>query len=78
MNEKNKVIKKLTNALNANNLDSARKIIENNLKKFSCKDEYYFYSALVTSDLHTKLELYTKAIEINPKFMDAYIKTNVL
>ena len=78
MKEKNKVIKKLTNALNANNIDSARKIIENNLKKFSCKDEYYFYSALITTDLHTKLELYTKAIEINPKFMDAYINRGLV
>lgn len=78
MNEKNKIIRKITNALNANKIDVARKIVENNLKKLSYKDEYYFYSALLTDDLLKKLDLYTKAIEINPNFMDAYINRGLV
>ena len=43
MKDKNKVIKRIVNALNANDYDSARKIIENDLKRLGCSDEYYFY-----------------------------------
>ena len=64
MKDKNKVIKRIVNALNANDYDSARKIIENDLKRLGCSDEYYFYLALITENLEKKRELYTKAIEV--------------
>lgn len=78
MKDKNKVIKRIVNALNANDYDSARKIIENDLKRLGCSDEYYFYLALITENLEKKRELYTKAIEVNPDFLDAYINRGLV
>lgn len=78
MNDRQKTIKKITNALNANDLESARKIIETDLKRFGTKDEYYFYLALINQDSKEKKKFYTKAIEINPEFLDAYINRGLV
>ena len=51
MKDKNKVIKKIVNSLNANDYESARKIIERDLKRFGEDEEYYFYLALITENL---------------------------
>ena len=78
MKDKNKVIKKILNSLNANDVDYARRLIENDLKRLGAKDEYYFYSALIAKDLEIKKELYTNAIEANPNFTDAYINRGLV
>ena len=78
MKDKNKVIKKILNSLNANDVDYARRLIENDLKRLGVKDEYYFYSALITKDLNIKKELYTSALSKNPNFMDAYINRGLV
>ena len=78
MKDKNKVIKKILNSLNANDVDYARRLIENDLKRLGVKDEYYFYSALITKDLNIKKELYTSALSENPNFMDAYINRGLV
>lgn len=78
MKDKNKIIKKIMNALTANDFEYARRVIENDLKRLGCKDEYYFYLALITKDLSEKKELYTKAIETNAEFLDAYINRGLV
>ena len=78
MADLSKIIKKITNALNANDLNSARKIIETDLKRAGIMDEYYFYLALVTENFDEKLELYTKAIQCKPDFLDAYINRGLV
>ena len=78
MKDKNKVIKKILNSLNANDIDYARRLIENDLKRLGAKDEYYFYSALISKDLEVKKDLYTNAIEANPNFTDAYINRGLV
>lgn len=78
MKDKNKIINKIYNALNANDFDSARKIIENDLKRVGSKDEYYFYLALIAENKEKKEELYSKAIEINPEFLDAYLNRGLV
>lgn len=66
------------NALNANDFDFARKVIENDLKRLGLKCEYYFYLALTKTDLKEKRDLYTKAIAENPNFLDAYINRGLV
>ena len=78
MRDKNKVIKKIVNSLNANDYDTARKLIERDLKRFGEDEEYYFYLALITENLEKKRDLYSKAIEIKPDFMDAYINRGLV
>lgn len=78
MKDRQKVLKTLKNALSANDLISAKTIIERDLKRIGTKDEYYFYLALISEDYKEKLELYTKAIEFNPKFLDAYINRGLV
>lgn len=78
MKDKNKIIKKILNSLNANDIDYARRLIENDLKRLGAKDEYYFYLALISKDLEIKKELYTNAIEANPNFTDAYINRGLV
>ena len=78
MKDKNKVLKKITSALNANDLDTARKLVENDLKRIGNKEEYYFYLALISADYKTKLEFYTKALEINPNYTDALINRGLV
>ena len=78
MDNKERIIKKIWNALNANDFVSAREIIENELKKVDAKSEYYFYLALITEDLETKRDLYTGAIENRKDFLDAYINRGLV
>ena len=78
MRDKNKVIKKIVNSLNANDYDTAQKLIERDLKRFGEDEEYYFYLALITENLEKKRDLYSKAIEIKPDFMDAYINRGLV
>lgn len=78
MKEKNKVIKKIISSLNANDLDYARKLIERDLRRLNCEDEYYFYLALISSDMNEKKALYTKAIEVNDSFLDAFINRGLV
>ena len=77
-NSKDKVTRKLSNALNANDMVSAKKIIKNELSKFGKNCEYYFYLALVSEDFEEKKEYYTKAIESDPNFADAYINRGLV
>lgn len=78
MKDKNKVIKKINNALNANDIESARRFIENDLKRFGTNEEYYFYLALITENLEKKRELYSEAIALKPDFLDAYINRGLV
>ncbi len=78
MKDKRKVINKISDALNANDLDSARKLIENDLKRVGSREEYYFYQALITKDLNKKLELYTLALDLNNKYLDAWINRGLV
>ena len=78
MKDKQKVVKKISNALNANDLVSAREIIQKDFKKVAQKDEYYFYLGLVSEDLKEKADFYTKAIKNNPNYMDAYINRGLV
>lgn len=73
-----KIYRKLHNALTANDYDAVRKIASNDLKRMGAMDEYYFYLALVSSNLAEKKELYTKSIEQNPDFMDAYLNRGLV
>lgn len=78
MDNKDKVYRKLTNALNANDMLSAKEIINKELKLHAPKYEYYFYLALVTDELDKKLEYYSKAIQDKPDFSDAYINRGLV
>ena len=73
-----KIYKKLHNALTANDYEAVKKIAKNDLKRIGAMDEYYFYLALVSNDLKEKQELYTKAIEKKPDFMDAYLNRGLV
>lgn len=77
-NSKEKALRKLTNALNANDYSAARKIIENDIKRCGAKLEYYFYLALISDNLEEKRDLYTKALEIKPDFLDALINRGLV
>lgn len=76
--DREKTIRRIHNALNANALESAKHIIETELKQYGEDDEYYFYLALVTEDLELKRDLYTKAIESKPDYLDAYINRGLV
>lgn len=78
MKDKNKVLNKIASALNANDYDAARKLVENDLKRFGLSEEYYFYLALITENLEKKRKLYTKALEINPNYIDALINRGLV
>ena len=78
MKDKDKIIKKILNSLTANDFESARKLIENDLKRLGVKDEYFFYLALIEKDLNEKRNLYSKALEANPEFLDAYINRGLV
>ena len=78
MKDKNKVLKKIGDALSANDTESARKLIENDLKRVGLKEEYYFYLALIQKDLKKKLELYTIALSLNAKYLDAWINRGLV
>ncbi len=78
MKNKEKVLKKISDALNANDIATARKIIENDLKRVGTKEEYYFYLALTSKDMAKKLELYTQALNLNPSYLDAWINRGLV
>lgn len=78
MKDKNKVLNKISSALNANDYDSAKRLIENDLKRIGSREEYYFYLALISKDLNKKLELYTQAIDLNSKYLDAWINRGLV
>ena len=77
-NDKIKAIRRLSNALNANDMVSAKKIIESDVKRYLPKYEYYFYLGLISDDYEEKLKYYNKAIKINPEYSDAYINRGLV
>lgn len=77
-NDKSKAMRKLSNALNANDIESAKKIIETDVKRHLPKHEYYFYLGLVTEDYKEKLKYYDKAIKNNPEYTDAFINRGLV
>ncbi len=78
MNNQSRAMRKLSNALNANDMKSAKKIIITELKNILSKYEYNFYLGLVSDDNNDKLNYYTKAIKANPEFADAYINRGLV
>ena len=76
--DKSKAMRKLSNALNANDMIAAKKIIETDVKRYLPKHEYYFYLGLVTEDYKEKLKYYDKAIKANSKYSDAYINRGLV
>lgn len=78
MSSSEKIYRKLTNALNANDMVSAKKIINTELKRIAPKHEVYFYLGLISEDLKDKLNYYTKSIENKPDFADAYINRGLV
>ena len=77
-NDKSKAMRRLSNALNANDMESAKKIIETDVKRHLPKHEYYFYLGLVSEDYKEKLKYYDKAIKANPEYSDAYINRGLV
>ena len=77
-NYKSRAMRRLSNALNANDMESAKKIIETDVKRHLPKHEYYFYLGLVSDDYKEKLKYYDKAIKANPEYSDAYINRGLV
>lgn len=77
-NDKEKAMRRLSNALNANDMESAKKIVENDVKRHLPKYEYYFYLGLVSDDYQEKLKYYDKAILEKPDYCDAYINRGLV
>ena len=77
-NDKSKAIRRLSNALNANDMVSAKKIIETDIKRHLPKYEYFFYLGLVSDDYKEKLKYYDKAIAAKPDYTDAYINRGLV
>lgn len=77
-NYKSKAMRRLSNALNANDMESAKKIIETDVKRHLPKYEYYFYLGLVSENNKEKLKYYNKCLEANPEFSDAYINRGLV
>ena len=77
-NDKSKAMRRLSNALNANDMEAAKKIIETDVKRYLPKSEYYFYLGLITDDFNEKLKFYTKAIEHDQNYADAYINRGLV
>jgi len=76
--DKSKAMRRLSNALNANDMESAKKIIETDVKRHLPKYEYYFYLGLVSDDYEEKLRYYNKTLDANPDFSDAYINRGLI
>ena len=77
-NDKSKAMRKLSNALNANDMEAAKKIIETDVKRYLPKYEYYFYLGLISENNKEKLKYYNQAIKANPDFSDAYINRGLV
>ena len=77
-NDRTKAMRRLSNALNANDMESAKKIIETEVKRHLPKYEYYFYLGLVSEDFKEKLKYYDKALTANPDYADAYINRGLV
>jgi len=77
-NDKSKSLRRLSNALNANDMESAKKIIETEVKRYLSKHEYYFYLGLISDDYKEKLKYYNRAIKANSKYSDAYINRGLV
>ena len=77
-NDKARAMRKLSNALNANDMVSAKKIIEKEVKRFIPKYEYYFYLGLVSDAYEEKLNYYNKALTEKDDFTDAYINRGLV
>ena len=77
-NDKSKAMRRLSNALNANDMESAKKIIEKDAKRYFSKYEYYFYLGLISSNYNEKLKYYDKSVKANPEFSDAYINRGLV
>ena len=77
-NDKAKVMRRLSNALNANDMVSAKIIIEKELKRHIPKYEYYFYLGLISDDYNEKLKYYNKAIKEKDDYTDAYINRGLV
>ena len=75
---KAKIIQKINNAINVNATEDARRLVERDLKRFGTDYEYYFYLALTETDLNEKLKWYSKSIELNSEFLDAYINRGLV
>ena len=73
-----KAMRRFQNALNANDMESAKKIIETDIKRVCKKEEYYFYLGLVSDNFDEKKEFYTKAIKENPNYLDAYVNRGLV
>lgn len=76
--DKARAMRRLSNALNANDMVSAKKIIENDVKRYLPRSEYYFYLGLISEDYQEKLQYYNKAIEFEPNYADAYINRGLV
>ena len=77
-NKKTKAMRRFSNALNANDLISAKKIIEKELKNYIPRYEYNFYLGLISNDYDEKLKYYNKAIKENSNYSDAYINRGLV
>ena len=78
LNDKSSALRKFSNALNANDMRSAKKIIEKDLKQHLPKYEYYFYLGLISDDYNEKLKYYNKAIKEKADYTDAYINRGLV
>lgn len=67
------VIKKIDEYLSCKDYVKARKLIRNDLKRFGTKDEYYMYLGLASIEPEERAKYYEKAVNANPKNLDAVI-----
>ena len=67
------VIKKIDEYLSVKDYVKARKLIRNDLKRFGTKDEYYMYLGLASIEPEERAKYYEKAVDANPKNLDAVI-----
>lgn len=67
------VLKKIDKFLEEKDYINARKLIRNDLKRYGTKEEYYMYLGFASTDAEERLKNYQKAINENPKNLDATI-----
>jgi tetratricopeptide repeat family protein len=71
--DKYSVLKKIDKYLEEKDYIKARKLIRNDLKRYGTKEEYYMYLGYASTDAEERLKNYQKAIDENPKNLDATI-----